>query len=330
MRSGLDQLEKELSVLSKNAHLSLTQRQKLRDRLFKQMGQLDLVEAMQTKTETTGLVMPLNKLTNIFRPRRVMLSLPATVSLIATVFIATFTTGALADDAQPGDVLFGVKKAIETVQVALVRDPAQKAAIQLSIADERLKGLENADPTKLETALNESRRALLSAQTSVTKLQGADKPSSEELLSKLQELITNQKNIITTIVKDGTSNPILRDAVVAVRDELDKILPGNVRKPSSAVATPPISSEPVNNSFIGFLVPSHNQVAINSGGKIYILMNAPRELLDEYIALERTNVIGHLTEEGIVVSKILLDGKLIFENQDYFNNNLPRVEDGQN
>ena len=141
----------ELSILGRGAHLSLTQRQKLRDRLFKQIGQLDLIDAMQTKTAAADLVMPVNRLASIFRPQRIMLGLPATVGLIVTVFIATFTTGALARDAAPGDPLFRVRKVIENVEIALTTDPARRATLRLAIADDRLKALSATGEAQLGT-----------------------------------------------------------------------------------------------------------------------------------------------------------------------------------
>ena len=105
-KSQFLQLEQDLTILGKGAHLSLAQRQKIRDRLFKQMGQLDLIESMRTRSAAEDLVMPLNQLKTIFRPQKIMLGLPATVGLIATVFVATFTTGAIARDADPVQPFF--------------------------------------------------------------------------------------------------------------------------------------------------------------------------------------------------------------------------------
>ncbi|MDD5605934.1 MAG: DUF5667 domain-containing protein [Patescibacteria group bacterium] len=333
-KQPFDQLEQTLSILGKDAYMSSVQKQAIRDKVFKKIGQLDLIDSMQTKTESMDLIMPLKKLQDIFRPRRVMLSLPATLGLVATVFIATFTTGAIARTAEPGDPLFGVRKALETVQVALVSDPAQKAALKLSIANERVQGLENVDPAKLEAVLNESKKALASAQTSVAALKDADGAASIELLNKLKELVTNQQSIVSTIIKENVDNEEIKKSVVAVRDELDKILPEDIRKPAEEEPAEPVAQ----TIFYGSIVTAYGQPALNSGGVIYLLRGAEAIDINKYIGQpEKVRVDGRIIENptatmqwGIAVREITVASKLIFENQDYIANDSPRVEDSQN
>jgi len=323
--STYEQLEQELSVLGKSARLSLTQRQKIRDRLFKQIGQLDLIDSMQTKTESIDLVMPVNKLHDIFRPRRIMLSLPATVGLIAAVFIATFATGAIARDATPGEPLFGVRKALESVQVMLTRDPMQRASLQLSIAGDRLSSLENVDPKKLDAVLQESQKAIATAQSSVTALQTADETSAKDLVAKLKAIVDNQKSILSTIVKDNIGNQDIKESVVAIRKELDAILPADSQ--SAAESIVPATN---NDSFYGFIITAYGQPALNMNGIIYTLVNSPVNLTS-YIGVDNVTIVGRVIEGSkLTVYKIIIDGRLIGENNPFVDSNLSRVEDGPN
>ncbi|AKM84903.1 MAG: hypothetical protein VE98_C0001G0449 [candidate division Kazan bacterium GW2011_GWA1_50_15] len=317
-RSQFSQLEQDLTILGKDAVLSLTQRQKIRDRLFKQIGQLDLIDAMQTKTEAVGLVMPVNKLASIFRPQKIMLGLPATVGLIATVFVATFTTGAIARDADPGQPLFVVRKAFETIELALTRDPARRAEVQLTIADERLQAISGADQTKLDAVVKESQKALESAKNAVSALQKTDtaSTSSVDLVAKLKSLVDAQKTILSTIVKENIGKEDVRKSVAAIRQELDDLLP------SDEAAGP-------NNSFSGVLTTAYGQPAINTNGTVYRLLGVDVDI-SAYVGLVNANVIGELGEEGIVVQKITIDSKLIGWYPSKDNNALPRVEGEQN
>jgi len=236
-----DNLVQELSILGRGAHLSLTQRQKLRDRLFKQIGQLDLIDAMQTKTAAADLVMPVNRLASIFRPQRIMLGLPATVGLIVTVFIATFTTGALARDAAPGDPLFRVRKVIENVEIALTTDPARRATLRLAIADDRLKALSATGEAQLGNVVRESQLALENARNAVTALQkGGGATASADLVAKLKSFVDAQRGVLKTIIDGNIGQDTVRQSILAMRDELDTLIPTTPAKPATG------ESQPVN------------------------------------------------------------------------------------
>ena len=77
-----DNLIKELSILGKDARLSITQRQKIRDQLFKKMGQVNLIDAVTTQTEVGDLVMPLSTLQRLFRPKSISFGIPATAGMV--------------------------------------------------------------------------------------------------------------------------------------------------------------------------------------------------------------------------------------------------------
>jgi hypothetical protein len=236
------------------------------------------------------------------------------MGLVATVFIATFTTGAIAQTAQPGDPLFGVRKALETVQVALVSDPAQKAAIQLSIADERLQRLEHVAPAKLEAVLNESKRALDTAQNSVSALTGADEITSAGLLSQLQALLSNQKSIIETVINNNIDNKEIEKTVIAFRNELDNIIPNTDK-------TPVVEEETKSNIYYGALVEAFGYPSINTGTESYPLLGTTQKIL-QYVGSDNVRVVGDLVKSptanskwGIQVQEITVDSQLIFDSR---------------
>ncbi|MFH0905570.1 MAG: DUF5667 domain-containing protein, partial [bacterium] len=269
-----EQLEKDLSILGKNAVLSLTQRQKLRDRLFKQIGQLDLVEAMQTHTEAGDLVMPLNKLRYIFRPQRIVFGLPATAGVVVAVFLATLTTGAMAQSARPGDPLFGVRRTFETVQIALTTNPAKKAEMKLAILGDRLQDLQTVDGKNLEVVLQESQKAIASAQSAITDLKGADTETSAGLVAKLKALIDNQRTTLATTIKGGVGNAELTKSFLAMRDELDILLPTDNPQPTNdktnsvAAAMPvPVIDDTSRTNFYGSLTTNYGAPALFENGK---------------------------------------------------------------
>ncbi len=306
--SSLENLEKDLSVLGRSARLSLTQRQKIRDKIFKQIGQLDLIDSMQTKTESLDLVMSVNKLQDIFRPRRIMLSLPATIGLIATVFVATFTTGAIARDAAPGEPLFGVRKAFEAVQVMLTTDPIQRASLQLSIAGDRISNLENVDPKNLDAVLQESQKAIATAQGAVTTLQTADQASAEELVAKLKTIVDNQKSILSTIIKNNIDNEEIKKSVLAVREELNQILP------PAAVGENPQPTTPIDGpiTMSGVMGSYTARPVILVNGARYFLVGSTVDLIP-YMGIGNAVVFGRLEGDTIYLAKLLIDGKVIFD-----------------
>ena len=340
-----DNLVQELGVLGKDAHLSLSQRQKIRDRLFKQIGQLDLIDAMQTKTETADLVMPVNKLANIFRPQKIMLGLPATVGLLATVFIATFTTGAIANDAQPGQPLFGVRKAFENVEIALTADPARRATLRLAIADERLKALGASDEAQLSNVVRESQLALENARSAVTALQnsGGDATTSADLVNKLKSFVDAQRGVLKTIINGNIGKDDVRQSILAMRDDLDKLIPATPATGDTTTLTTPATPAVMidgNVTLIGNIGTYTAKPTLMIGNTRYFLVGSAVNLIP-YMGSTNATVFGVLQGDTIQLSKLLIGGQVIWDTNiinspligeipGKNDNNLPRVEGDQN
>ena len=157
----------------------------------------------------------------------------------------------------------------------------------------------------------------------------ADEETSVELLDKLKELVTNQRDIIGTIIAENVANEEIQQTIIAVRDELDEILPIDIRKPVEET----IMVE--QNIFHGFIVTAYGQFALNAQGTLYLLQGTNVDL-SQYVGVEQVRVVGDVIENptplmkyGLQVQEITILSALIFENQDYIVNDLPRVEDSQ-
>lgn len=339
-----DNLAEQLSILGKNAQLSLTSRQRVRDQLFKKIGQLDLVDAVQTNTEVPGLIMPLAALLSIFKPRRVSFGLAATSGIAMGLAALTFATGALAGNADPGSgVFYTVRKALETAQVALVSDPEKKAELKLSFATDRLQSLATTNPESLQVALEESKKALAEAQLAVSSplVKSAAK---EDLNTKLATIIGNQKTLLTTIIKDNLTSDSVKEGIIAFRNELDKLVEEDVTgttitlvdptaKQPALVIEPPKPTPDVTviipASFRGTFIASYGRPAINTGAKVYVLTNVTGEFT-EYLGTRNAEAYGKLVDGSLVVDKLFIDSKLVWETPSKINNNLPWVEGDQN
>ena len=344
MRSEMhDNLAKSLNILSKDAQLSITARQRVRDSLFKKMGQLDLIDAVQTNTPVPGLILPLGSLLAIFKPRRIALGVPATAGIALAVLLLSFTTGVLAQSAQPGSgIFYTVRRAMEEVQIALATDPTKKAEIKLAIASDRVQSLTLANQSMLPASIQESRKALASAQVAVKSLTDQAK-SDPELATKLADLINTQKTLLTGIITDEISDAEVKQGIIALRDEINSLLPATTEPgetisdtsdPTDVAVTEPTIVEPTEpvytneiQSFYGSLTTSFGQLAINTGSKVYVLRNLNLDL-SKFIGASQVQVVGILTPDGIAVSKIFIDNKLVGEGSSKINSqNLPGVDD---
>lgn len=298
----------------------MSQRQKVRDKLFKKIGQLDLIDAVETKTEVGGLVMPLANLLSIFKPRRITLSLPATAGVVAAVFLGTFTTGALARNAAPtSGLLFTVRKAFESVEVSLQSDPTKKAELKLAIANDRVKFLETTPEHKLDTVLEESKKAIANAQTAVSSVEG----DSTELNAKLAAILDTQKNILTTISKGDLADATVKEEIVAFTEDLEKLITKPLTKTTprkedvaKVAPTQTVEAPVATSSYYGTLVTSYSRPALRTSTGIIILTGSPVPL-DAYIGRSNVNVFGPLSVDGyLTVRKITIDSKLIGETSD--------------
>ena len=354
----------ELKLLGKEAHLSLSARQRVRDRLFKKMGQLDLIDAVQTKADVDGLIMPLAKLLTIFKPQRISFGMPATAGIALGVMLVTFTTGALAHNAQPGSgIFYTVRQAIEDMQVALVADPVQKANKRIEFVSDRLaatatviaNATDPANDNKIEPVIEATRKAVVEAKAAVdaaNKQVETTDETSQNITHRLQLVIDTQREQLATIAESYTENTQVASSIAAVNAELDQILQAvepakeeettTTDKPAidpADTANPPADPNPATDGEVALVPTKFDGVLVADGGRYFLLSEKDgiRHTLifddtsinfADYIGRLRTAVFGPLTEQGIVVRQIFIDNKLVWEQPNKTNfQNLPEVDD---
>lgn len=352
-----DNLARELSILGKGARLSVSARQRVRDNLFKKIGQADLIDAVQTKTDLPSLVMPLDSIISILTPRKVSFGLPATAAMVLGVMLLTFTTGAIAQNAEPGSgIFYTVRRVIEDTQVALIADPVDKANKRIDIASDRIEDttakftIESVSSAELVTPVIEAtKEAVEDAKKAVNAIveQDATKDSLT-IKAKLQATLELQKEELTKIAEEYSNNDSIASGITTVTEEIDHILatlpdekvkedtvnPDNLAsKPATDTAQAVTEPTLVPTQFSGVLVMQAGQYAIFNieDNQVYILTNLlGASEMSEYLGRGQVTVYGPLTETGVMVRQIFIDSKLVWESPDKNNNNLPRVEGSQN
>lgn len=352
-----DNLARELSILGKGARLSVSARQRVRDNLFKKIGQADLIDAVQTKTDLPSLVMPLDNIISILTPRKVSFGLPATAAMVFGVMLLTFTTGAIAQNAEPGSgIFYTVRRVIEDTQVALIVDPVDKANKRIDIASDRIEDttakftVESVSSVELVTPVIEAtKEAVEDAKKAVNAIvqQDATKDSLT-IKAKLQATLELQKEELAKIAEEYSSNDSIALGITTVTEEIDHILatlPNEEAKqetinPESTAGKTVVEPEKevveptlVPTQFSGVLVMQAGQYAIFNieDNQVYILTNLlGASEMSEYLGRGQVTVYGPLTETGVMVRQIFIDSKLVWESPDKDNNNLPRVERSQN
>jgi hypothetical protein len=140
----------------------------------------------------------------------------AHLAVIAAILFATLAGGGgvayAADAAGPGDPLYGIDRAVESVQLALT-SRAQRPALLLKFAEERLEeagalsGAENA--SRREAALNGWGETLSGLATSVAGPQGLDQ---DALAATIDEALSRQQGHLSQML-DEEPDPEKEDEV---------------------------------------------------------------------------------------------------------------------
>ena len=128
------------------------------------------------------------------RARRPVRAALAT-GLASTMIAATGVTVA-AQEALPGDALYGLKKGTETVRMNLASDATQAARLELRFAEERLEEItlgasRMPAPAQIESLAEMDQRSLAGAQQLVL---AAEQESQEELLAEVDAFLERQSS----------------------------------------------------------------------------------------------------------------------------------------
>ncbi|MBU1092095.1 hypothetical protein KJ836_00195, partial [Patescibacteria group bacterium] len=331
--------ENQLKTLGNKSDLRLEKKQAVRDKIFRSIGQIELADAITAGEEKSRLAVSLKHLQQALIPHRLTFSMPATIMTVMVVFMGSIVTGAAAQGARPGDALFGMKKVIESIEVAIVSNPVKKAEKTLNIAGERLQYLESSMGTEaaLNTVLQETQTALVSAKASITKAQEkGDEAEVALLLDKFNNLLADQKTLLGDIEKETTDEDVkktivaIRD-VIAGNDDQKDTTSGDIADTTVAVTNPIIpktvdkpildTQKPLEldialsgrQSLAGRIGTSGGRIVLYVGNKYYFVVNSPINL-QGYVGNSNVGIVGNVSNGEILVSQIYADGKLISEN----------------
>ena len=173
------------------------------------------------------------------------------VSLAAFVLIAG--AGSAAAGSVPGDVAFGLKRAIEEVRVALTFDDVERVRVLAEIADQRLAELElvaNRDD-KAPTASAEYALAVLRFREAVTALQqAAPDANKSDLAQDVADAAREKHEMVLEQLRDRLSDKA-KDSVDRALEEERKETPTSQDKKDKAEertnpAAPPRGNERTN------------------------------------------------------------------------------------
>lgn len=334
--SEFQNLENQLKTLGNKGDLSIEKKQSIRDNVFCSIGQIELADAITAGEEKSRLAVSLKHLQQALIPHKLTFSMPATIMTVMVVFMGSIVTGAAAQGARPGDTLFGMKKVIESIEIAVASNPIKKAEKTLNIAGERLQYLESSMGTTatLNTVLQETQTALVSAKASITKAQeqGAE-AEVVLLLDKFNSLLADQKVLLGDIEKETTDEDV-KKTIVAIRDVItdkNNIDTTKITDTTVPVANPSIPKtvvKPVldiekpieldvaligNQSLAGRIGTASGRIALFVGNKYYYIVNSPINL-QTYVGNANVGIVGYASNGEISVSQIYADGKLISEN----------------
>ncbi|MBU1083120.1 hypothetical protein KKE14_01645 [Patescibacteria group bacterium] len=325
-----EHLEESLRTLGKRADLSFTKKQAIRDKVFRMVGQVELADAIIAGKQKASVLVSLKSLKKALLPDKISFSMPATVTMMMVVFASSVITGALAQGARPTDILFPVKKVLESIEIAFISNPVSRAKVKLNIADERMRHLESSADSgeALVKVLKESQIALVNAKVALEKVaptEGSDEPASV-LLDKFSALLSDQKAILSSLDKKTESENV-KKAVVAIRETLDadatKLVkdnadtldnsvvakPTNIAKPETA--TPLLQGR---QTITGRLITSSGQPAIYSNGNIYLIKNVTSvSILSQYIGTDFVIIMGDIVGNEINAYQIVVNGKVVID-----------------
>lgn len=257
-------------------------------------------------------------------PPRLAFSWGATILVAVFVFLASVTTTAIADNAKPGDFLFGVKKVVEKASLLFTRDPIKAAQFKLQIAGERLAAAEDFSSGNMSQILSETKVALADASKAVLAVGDG---STSALLDRLQGLLTTQEKLLVGLEK-GTTDTELKSKIVAVRDELSEISskiaptkPVAATKPATAEVpsvTSPVATAPApvpTLPLVGRLGTAYGAPALYVGDKYYQLKGLGSfSGWQQYVGYTNIQVFGTFQGENILVSTLLSGNTVIFSN----------------
>jgi len=156
---------------------------------------------------------------------------PAFVAGLAAL-VLVIGAGSAAAGSVPGDVTFGLKRAIEEVRVALTFDEVERVRVLAEIVDQRLSELERvaARDDKAPTASEEYARAVTRFRAAVDALQqAAPEDDKSELAQDVADAARERHEIVLEQLRERLSEKA-KDSVDRATEEERKDTPNTIDK----------------------------------------------------------------------------------------------------
>lgn len=266
---------------------------------------------------------------------------PAVVLLIlAAVGISGVGTVAASNASNPGDVLFGLDKAVEELQVTFTPSDEEKAKIRLEIAEERLGELQTLENTNqpVTPAITETQQALNNATVAVNNIEIKFKENKiklrstdlQALLTELQALLTTHQGLIRKVeikIEDGEVRAKIKlfeqeatESAELIDDDLDDLEDDGLLNASIARMLEVELKGTLANSGAGF--------QITHGGKTYTLIPGPGVNLNSFAGklVELKGFASNNTPTQVTVTKIELEDELEDDEEELEVEGLPEVK----
>ncbi|MGH2706400.1 MAG: DUF5667 domain-containing protein [Actinomycetota bacterium] len=148
------------------------------------------------------------------RLRRLVLRPVAVLGLVGA--LAAPSTAAFASNAQPGDVLYGTKLAVEQVRLALERDPAGDVDLHLTFAENRLEEIaaalaEDGQGRDLGQTMRNLRQHQAAAEAGLEDLREAGEPTAS-LGDHLESVFSKHVEVLSGLAAQADCDPADPDA----------------------------------------------------------------------------------------------------------------------
>ena len=333
----LDKLEETLQTLGDKANLSFSKKQAIRDKVFQSIGQVELADAIIQGEQKATIAVSLQYLKKALIPHKLTFSIPVTLAVMIFIFAFSVMTGALAQNSNPTDTLFPIKRILEKIELAFISNPVSKAEFRLDIAGERLKYLETSinQEDSLSKVLTESQIALVDARTALKKIQAIESDDGDdqgvtELVERFSVLLGDQRTLLDNIEQNiEDTDEDVRNAVLAIREtlekneeEIDAIVPkaDTNTSPSVIVLVPqtkvdtsePIVNQPFEDGLHTFktrIVTTNGKLAVIVDGMHYVIVSAPINLFP-YVGFS-VYVTGDISGKEIKIYEIASDSVIL-------------------
>ncbi len=145
---------------------------------------------------------------------------PALAATLAAL-VLVIGAGSAAAGSVPGDVTFGLKRAMEEVRVALTFDEVERVRVLAEIADQRLSELERVATRddKAPTASEEYARAVTRFREAVDTLQKAAPEDKSDLAQDVADAAREKHEIVLQQLKDRLSERAKSSVERAIEEE---------------------------------------------------------------------------------------------------------------